>query len=155
MRGRKPTPTSVKMLAGNPGKRALNHHEPKPAAGHTRLPDRTEPGGQGGIGSPGHRAGAAPHADQPGSCGTRRLLRVLRPPGRCHGGGAQVRHHGEITFRLPDAVTCVAIANKQVEIMLRIAAKFGFTPASRSRVAVPPEREPDLFDFNNDVIGEG
>ena len=29
-RGRKPTPTAIKELEGNPGKRALNDREPKP-----------------------------------------------------------------------------------------------------------------------------
>ena len=29
-RGRKPTPTAIKELEGNPGKRALNEREPKP-----------------------------------------------------------------------------------------------------------------------------
>ena len=29
-RGRKPTPTAIKELEGNPGKRALNDKEPKP-----------------------------------------------------------------------------------------------------------------------------
>lgn len=29
-RGRKPKPTELKVLEGNPGKRALNHDEPKP-----------------------------------------------------------------------------------------------------------------------------
>jgi hypothetical protein len=32
----------------------------------------------------------------------------------------------------------VAVANKQAELMIRIAAEFGFTPSSRSRIAVPP-----------------
>lgn len=32
MRGRKPTPTVSKVLAGNPGKRPLNQHEPQPRA---------------------------------------------------------------------------------------------------------------------------
>ena len=31
MKGRKPTPTYLKLLKGNPGKRSLNKHEPKPA----------------------------------------------------------------------------------------------------------------------------
>ena len=30
-RGRKPTPTAIKELEGNPGKRPLNEKEPKPA----------------------------------------------------------------------------------------------------------------------------
>jgi P27 family predicted phage terminase small subunit len=41
----------------------------------------------------------------------------------------------------------VAIANEQAEIMMRIASEFGFTPASRSRISIPTEREPTLFDF--------
>jgi P27 family predicted phage terminase small subunit len=35
MRGRKPTPTALKRLAGNPGKRRLNPKEPKPATVQT------------------------------------------------------------------------------------------------------------------------
>jgi hypothetical protein len=31
MRGRKPKPTRIKALTGNPGKRPLNPHEPRPA----------------------------------------------------------------------------------------------------------------------------
>ena len=30
MRGRKPTPTELKLALGNPGKRPLSRHEPKP-----------------------------------------------------------------------------------------------------------------------------
>jgi len=32
MRGRRPKPTRLKMLTGNPGKRPLNGNEPRPAA---------------------------------------------------------------------------------------------------------------------------
>ena len=40
----------------------------------------------------------------------------------------------------------LAIANRQAEIMMRIASEFGFTPASRSRIATPSLTEPSLFD---------
>ena len=40
----------------------------------------------------------------------------------------------------------IAIANRQAEIMLRIAAEFGFTPASRGRIATPSPKAPTLFD---------
>ena len=40
----------------------------------------------------------------------------------------------------------VAIANRQAELMMRISAEFGFTPASRSRIATPRPEEPTLFD---------
>jgi P27 family predicted phage terminase small subunit len=39
----------------------------------------------------------------------------------------------------------VSIANRQAEIMMRIASEFGFTPASRSRISTPSEDERDLF----------
>ena len=39
----------------------------------------------------------------------------------------------------------LAIANRQAELMMRVASEFGFTPASRSRIsAPPPERLPLL-----------
>ena len=41
----------------------------------------------------------------------------------------------------------ISIANRQVELMMRIASEFGFTPASRSRITTPPNSEPSLFDL--------
>jgi P27 family predicted phage terminase small subunit len=48
----------------------------------------------------------------------------------------------------------VSIANRQVEMMIRIAAEFGFTPASRSRLPTSSKSDPWLdiprledFDF--------
>lgn len=38
MRGRKPQPTVLRMLRGNPGKRPINHEEPKPDALGTECP---------------------------------------------------------------------------------------------------------------------
>lgn len=47
---------------------------------------------------------------------------------------------------------CLAIANRQAEIMMRIASEFGFTPASRSRISAPASVGPDLFSgFGNDA----
>src|SRR5579859_506648 len=38
MRGRKPKPSRLKILQGNPGKRPLNDKEPQPAAGRPSCP---------------------------------------------------------------------------------------------------------------------
>src|SRR5437764_15483626 len=38
MRGRRPKPTRLKMLTGNPGKRPLNGNEPRPAAAVPECP---------------------------------------------------------------------------------------------------------------------
>ncbi len=40
----------------------------------------------------------------------------------------------------------LSIANRQAEIMVRISAEFGFTPASRGRISMPKPEEPDPFD---------
>lgn len=40
----------------------------------------------------------------------------------------------------------VSIANRQAEIMMRIASEFGFTPASRSRISIPAKQERTLFE---------
>jgi P27 family predicted phage terminase small subunit len=39
MRGRKPTPTALKILRGNPGQRPLNRREPTPVGDLTAPPD--------------------------------------------------------------------------------------------------------------------
>src|SRR5947199_1944998 len=58
---------------------------------------------------------------------------------------ASVTRYGMAT-RVPIQSPYLAIANRQAEIMMRIASEFGFTPASRSRIATPSSHEPSLFD---------
>jgi phage terminase small subunit len=41
----------------------------------------------------------------------------------------------------------LAIANRQAEIMLRVASEFGFTPASRSRISTPAPDQLPLLDL--------
>ena len=43
VRGRKPKPTALKQLEGNPGKRQLNEHEPVPPKSTVRCPAWLEP----------------------------------------------------------------------------------------------------------------
>ena len=47
----------------------------------------------------------------------------------------------------------VAIANRQAEIMMRIASEFGFTPASRGRVWMVTTGDRNLLDLE-DLEGE-
>jgi P27 family predicted phage terminase small subunit len=48
----------------------------------------------------------------------------------------------------------VSVANRQAEIMMRIASEFGFTPARRSRISTHPNAEPTLFDHLDDYPDE-
>jgi phage terminase small subunit len=43
----------------------------------------------------------------------------------------------------------ISIANRQAEIMMRIASEFGFTPASRSRISIPQQSDLPLFDLSD------
>ncbi len=47
----------------------------------------------------------------------------------------------------------VAIANRQAEIMMRIACEFGFTPASRGRLWMVANRDSTLLDVEE--LGHG
>jgi P27 family predicted phage terminase small subunit len=56
--------------------------------------------------------------------------------------GTMVKSPGGFPIQSP----YLAIVNRQAEIMMRIASEFGFTPASRSRISVPPQEQLPLFD---------
>jgi len=50
------------------------------------------------------------------------------------------RNAGDYPIQSPD----VSIANRQAEIMMRIASEFGFMPASRSRISTLSKNEPEF-----------
>lgn len=55
--------------------------------------------------------------------------------------GAMVKSPTSYPIQSP----CLSIANRQAELMMRVASEFGFTPASRSRIsALPPDQLPLL-----------
>jgi P27 family predicted phage terminase small subunit len=146
MRGRRPKPTRMKVLTGNPGKRPLNDTEPNPAPAVPECPPE--------LGRVAHR-----EWDRlVGELATLRLLTNLdRAALAAYCGsyalwaeameaiqkfGAMVKSPSGYPIQSP----YVAIANRQAEIMMRIASEFGFTPASRSRISTPSKAEPTLFD---------
>jgi P27 family predicted phage terminase small subunit len=44
----------------------------------------------------------------------------------------------------------IGLANRQSEIMMRIASEFGFTPASRSRISTSPPDQLPLLELTAD-----
>ena len=146
MRGRKPTPTRLKVLTGNPGKRTLNEHEldPEPA-----IPDCPPELGAVAKQEWGRLAG---------ELGKLRILTNLDRAALAAYCGAyalwieaieQIEKYGSMVKSpsgYPQQSPYLAIANRQVELMMRIASEFGFTPASRSRISSPSTTEPSLFD---------
>lgn len=147
MRGRRPKPTRLKVLTGNPGKRPLNVGEPRPNVAIPECPVE--------LGPVAHR-----EWDRlVGELASLRLLTNLDRATLAAYCGAYalwaeateaIQKYGTMVKSpsgYPIQSPYVAIANRQAEIMMRIAAEFGFTPASRSRISAPSQAEPTLFDF--------
>lgn len=147
MRGRRPKPTRLKVLTGNPGKRPLNENEPKP---DVAIPDCPAELGEiarqewnrlvGELAALGlltnlDRAALAAY------CGAYALWAEATEAIQKY--GAMIKSPTGYPVQSP----YVAIANRQAEIMMRIASEFGFTPASRSRISSPSSSEPTLFDL--------
>ncbi len=148
MRGQKPVPNHIKAITGNHGKGPLNADEPIPAPTVTNCPPEI---------------GAIAKAEWKRLAAELVKLRLLTSLDRaalatCCAAyelwsesitaietyGSMVKSPQGFPMQSP----YLAIANRQTEIMLRVASEFGFTPASRSRIAAPLQRERDLFDEN-------
>jgi P27 family predicted phage terminase small subunit len=146
MRGRRPKPTRLKVLTGNPGKRPLNTAEPRPEVAVPECPPELGPLAQKEwnrlIGELAilrlltnlDRAALAAY------CGAYALWAEAMEAIRTY--GTMIKSPSGYPVQSP----YVAIANRQAEIMMRIASEFGFTPASRSRISTPSKGEPTLFD---------
>jgi P27 family predicted phage terminase small subunit len=147
MRGRRPKPTRLKMLTGNPGKRPLNEDEPRPDANIPECPPELGPLAQqewyrlvGELAALRlltnlDRAALAAY------CGAYALWAESTEAIQKY--GAMIKSPTGFPIQSP----YLAIANRQAEIMMRIASEFGFTPASRSRIATPEKASRTLFDL--------
>src|SRR3990172_2095863 len=150
MRGRKPKPTVLRAIEGNPGKRPLNDREPKPPEGTPDCPE---------------------YLDEHGKAEWFRLVPILKQMrvftevdrtalaayctafSRWIHAEAQVKKYGTIVkspekgFPMKSPYLCVA--SEAMEAMRKFMVEFGLTPSSRSRLRVPDQpdaaREFDIF----------
>jgi P27 family predicted phage terminase small subunit len=146
MRGRPPKPSRMKVLTGNPGKRPLNKNEPRPDPVIPDCPPELSPAAQrewarlvGELSSLNmitrlDRAALAAY------CGAYAMWAEATLAIQKH--GTLVKSPAGYPLQSP----YISIVNRQAEIMMRLASEFGFTPASRSRITVPVERDMPLFD---------
>jgi P27 family predicted phage terminase small subunit len=147
MRGRRPKPTRLKLLTGNPGKRPLNDDEPRPEAAAPACPPELGPVAREewnrlvselvslGLLTNLDRAALAAY------CGAYALWAEATEAIQKY--GAMIKSPTGFPIQSP----YLSIANRQAEIMMRIASEFGFTPASRSRISTPASDERTLFDW--------
>lgn len=143
MRGRKPLPSKVKELAGNPGKRAINKKEPKPAS---RVPQ------------------CPPHLKGDAKVEWKRVTKELHTLGiltkvdratltaYCMAWGdlvkaeQQIEKEGEVIVSDKGGMyqnPWVAIKKRSMDQVVKFSAEFGMTPSSRSRLKVELPGEED------------
>lgn len=134
MRGRKPTPTPLRILRGNPGKRALNRNEPTPAPTIPEAPAHLTPAAleewdriapvllEQGLLTDLDRAGLAAYCVA--------YARWIEAEESVRKLGVLVKSPNGFPVHSP----YLAIANRAMEQMQRLLAEFGMSPSSRSRV---------------------
>lgn len=154
MRGRRPKPTRIKALAGNPGKRPLNPHEPRPEPALPDCPAVLSPLARlewERLSGELAKLNLITHLDRGALatyCGAYALWAEAME---------QIQKYGTIVKSptgYPIQSPYLAIANRQAEIMIRVAAEFGFTPASRSRILAPPSDRLPLLELAMNEYGE-
>lgn len=136
MRGRKPKPTALRVLQGNPGKRPFNRFEPKAAPLSEECPDelafddeRDEwartiaPAIRIGQVSAGDRCAAIAHCVQWATWRSQ----VVEANKHAHVIGVGPQKH-------PMPNPARTMANKTLQLLLKIDAELGLTPVSRARV---------------------
>lgn len=145
--GRKPKPTWLKLVTGNPGKRPINADEPQPAGDIAEPPDWFEPDQRIEWA---RAIKAAPQG----------LLRSLDESMLivwvcakvAHADAAQkIKTYGSVIKSGGQAQPSpyVGIMNKQATIMMRAAAEMGFSPSSRSRVSIKDQKGKTSSPFND------
>lgn len=146
MRGRKPLPTAVKELRGNPGKRALNKSEPRPKAALPRAPRFLDPIAKvewRRVGRELFEVGLLTRVDRAALaayCQT--YSRWVQAEKEIVDDGLTVRGAQGQVVKNP----VVTIAEKALEQMKVYAIEFGMTPSSRSRIKLPDQKEDDPFE---------
>lgn len=133
-RGRKPKPTAVKELEGNPGKRALNEFEPKPQKKAPKCPtwlDTEAKKEWRRVAKQLEELGVLTEVDMAAFSG------YCEAYARWKEAEEFISKHGTIV-KTPSGywqqVPQVSIAQTYLKIMIKFCEQFGLTPSSRSRI---------------------
>lgn len=154
MRGRKPKPTHLKVIAGNPGKRPLNPLEPIPARNLPSPPSELNGDARvewGRVSEELYRMGLLTGVDRAALAAycqaygrwvqaERTIAEMAKKDALT--GGLLVKTTNGNAIQNP----LVGIANKAMADMMRYAAEFGMTPSARSRIHAEAPQEQDPAD---------
>lgn len=154
MQGRKPKPTALKRLEGNPGKRALNHAEPRPKSAMPEPPEHLSDEEKAKwklIVQELHSLGLVTKIDVDA------LAMYCTIFVRWIKAEKMVREKGEIIKTAAGNIIqnpYLSIANRAIDQLNKLGAEFGMTPSSRSRVKADltdPDQELEQMLFGQRV----
>lgn len=154
MRGRKPKPTHLKLVTGNPGRRPLNKAEAMPPPDLPSPPPELSDDAKvewGRVATELFRCGLLTKADRAA------LAAYCQAYGRwvqAERAVAEMGKRDQLTGGLMIKTTngnavqnpLIGIANKAMADMVRYAAEFGMTPSARSRIKAEPQEAADPAD---------
>ncbi len=138
--GRKPKPTALKLLEGNPGKRELNQFEPKPTDGLPICPDWLTDDAKEEwerLASVMSKMGILSEVDQSA------FAVYCQTWARWKEAQEHITAEGS-TYVTENGVKknpWVAIANEWQAKLLSVCGEFGLTPSSRSRIVAANAKE--------------
>jgi P27 family predicted phage terminase small subunit len=160
MRGRKPTPTALKVLRGNPGKRPINKQEPKPAPKVPDMPMWLSAEGKAewrrvvpeldGIGmlTKVDRAALAAYC-----AAWARLVEAERLIAKfghiVFVDPVEIGSDGDMpVFEVrPASNPALREARAASQLVRQFCAEFGLTPSARTRISLPEPDEDQLSDL--------
>lgn len=153
MRGRKPVPTALRLVTGNPGKRPVNPHEPKPPIAIPTCPAHLSPSAKAEwkrLARTLHELGVISALDRAA------LAAYCQAYGRWVEAERKLKETPSL-LRTPAGYVqpslWLGIANKNLEMMHKFMSELGLSPVSRTRVkAQPPTRKPWEVDDNDEFF---
>jgi len=143
MRGRKPKPTELKKLEGNPGKRALNKKEPQPKSVIPRYPahlPKIAKAEWARISKELNALGLISRIDRAA------LVAYCQAWADYIEANQKIDEEGAVIVSDKGGVyqnPWVGIKNSALTRLVKISAEFGMTPSSRSRVQAEKPSDED------------
>ena len=149
MKGRKPTPTVLRVLRGNPGRRPLNAHEPQvPALAEgipAELSDAVAREEWTRVIVPAIERGLITEADRVFAVAHCELWATWREQLALAATGAHVIRAGVNGYPMPNPARIMA--NKTLLLLAKVDVELGFSPSARSRVTVTGKEQKSKVDL--------
>ncbi len=141
--GRKPKPTALRLITGNPGHRPINRNEPKPKPVLLPCPEFVQGEARKAwdkVAKKLHKVGLLTEIDDMA------LAILCQSWAEYLDAAAQLQETGMLV-KSPNGYLMMnpslAILNQAVKKVRALLAEFGMTPGSRSRIHAAPAEEPD------------